>query len=235
MGYLDGDTITVDAVLTKQGRKILADPNNTAGLRPVSFVLTDTGVDYNLWNPDHPSGSAFYGEAIENLPQPEALPQAEYFLRDQLVTLNKTITALPTIDLGGVANPFTFLSNNTNQPPVSITPRTLNYGNNIGVSSAEGSYMILIPDVSILTAIGGNQIDMSGVALQFINVQEVPQAALFEFPGGMPIQVTAAATNEQRTIQTTIIGGETGAYMNQDFTIPANIVDENVVRVPSGT
>ena len=42
--------------------------------------MSDTGVDYTLWNPDHPSGSAFYGEAIENLPMLEASVHAKTLL-----------------------------------------------------------------------------------------------------------------------------------------------------------
>ena len=86
MGYLDNSTIVVDAVLTKQGRKLLAQGQ---GLNIRYFTLSDTGIDYTLWNPDHPSGSAFYGEAIENLPQLEASVHTEYNLRNRLISLNQ--------------------------------------------------------------------------------------------------------------------------------------------------
>ena len=66
MGYLDNTSVTVDAVLTKRGREIVSAGGS---LNITTFTLSDTGVSYNLWNPDHPSGSAYYGEAIENLPQ----------------------------------------------------------------------------------------------------------------------------------------------------------------------
>ena len=79
MGYLDNSSITVDAVLTKKGREILKDGGN---LNISSFTLSDTGIDYTLWNPDHPSGSAFYGEALENLPGLESSVHAEYNLRN---------------------------------------------------------------------------------------------------------------------------------------------------------
>ena len=61
MGYLDNSTIVVDAILTKHGRKLLASGQ---GLNIQYFTVSDTGIDYTLWNPDHPSGSAYYGEAI---------------------------------------------------------------------------------------------------------------------------------------------------------------------------
>ena len=99
MGYLDGTSITVDAVLTKKGRDILKNGGN---LNITSFTLSDTGVDYTLWNPDHPSGSAFYGEAIENLPMLEASVHAEYNLRNRLISLNQNTVAIPALVLGGL-------------------------------------------------------------------------------------------------------------------------------------
>lgn len=92
MGYLDNSTIVVDAVLTKEGRQRLAQGN---GLEIGFFSLSDMGVDYRLWNPDHPSGSAFYGEAIENLPSLEAIPRQEFYARNKLISLNQNITGLP--------------------------------------------------------------------------------------------------------------------------------------------
>ena len=92
MGYLDNSTIVVDAVLTKEGRQRLAQGNS---LNISYFSLSDSGVDYRLWNPDHPSGSAFYGEAIENLPSLEAIPRSEFYMRNKLITLSQDITGLP--------------------------------------------------------------------------------------------------------------------------------------------
>ena len=92
MGYLDNSTIVVDAVLTKEGRKRLAQGQ---GLNIQYFTLSDSGIDYRLWNPDHPSGSAFYGEAIENLPSLEAIPRGEFYMRNKLVTLPQDVTGLP--------------------------------------------------------------------------------------------------------------------------------------------
>ena len=49
MGYLDGSTITVDAILTGEGRRKLADG---AGLGITKFSLGDDGVDYKLFEYD---------------------------------------------------------------------------------------------------------------------------------------------------------------------------------------
>ena len=96
MGYLDNSTITVDAILTKKGRQLLSAGGN---LNITHFTLSDTGVDYTLWNPDHASGSAHYGEAIENSPQQEALPAVYHGLRNKLVSLNRDVVAMPTVEV----------------------------------------------------------------------------------------------------------------------------------------
>ena len=107
MGYLDGSTITVDAILTKKGRQILSGGQS---LNVSSFTLSDTGIDYTLWNVDHPSGSAYYGEAIEKLPQIEALPAAQYQLRNKLVTMSKDTVTMPAVYLSNTSHIFTTLN-----------------------------------------------------------------------------------------------------------------------------
>ena len=56
MGYLNNQVITVDAILTKKGRQLLAQNDGT--FRITQFALADDEIDYTLYNPNHPSGSA---------------------------------------------------------------------------------------------------------------------------------------------------------------------------------
>ena len=81
MGILDNDTVIVDAILTKLGRQKLA---NGQPLGITQYAFGDTGVDYTLYNPDHPSGSDSYGSAITDLPMLEAVPDDNVFLRYKL-------------------------------------------------------------------------------------------------------------------------------------------------------
>ena len=78
MGILDNDTVIVDAILTKIGRQKLA---NGQPLSITKFAFGDTGVDYTLYNPNHPSGSDSYGTAITSLPMLEAVPDDNVFMR----------------------------------------------------------------------------------------------------------------------------------------------------------
>ena len=71
MGILNNDTVIVDAILTKLGRDKLRQ-GEPLGI--TQYAFGDTGVDYNLYNPNHPSGSDAYGQAITGLPQLEAVP-----------------------------------------------------------------------------------------------------------------------------------------------------------------
>ena len=81
MGLLDNDTVIVDAILTKLGRQKLA---NGQPLGISQYAFGDTGVDYTLYNADHPSGSSAYGSAITSLPMLEAVPDDNVFLRFRL-------------------------------------------------------------------------------------------------------------------------------------------------------
>ena len=66
MGYLDNSSITVDAILTKRGRELLA--RNDGSFNITQFALGDDEIDYTLFNENHPNGSQYSGEAIENMP-----------------------------------------------------------------------------------------------------------------------------------------------------------------------
>ena len=85
MGYLDNSVVTIDAILTKKGRELLA--RNDGSFRITQFAMADDEVDYTLYNPNHPSGSAFYGEAIENMPVLEAFPDETQIMKYKLMTL----------------------------------------------------------------------------------------------------------------------------------------------------
>jgi hypothetical protein len=97
MAYLNNSTITVDAVLTKKGRELLAAQG---GLNITSFALADDEIDYTLYQPNHPQGSAFYDIAIRNIPIMEAFTDETQVLKYKLVTLPAGSASIPVISLG---------------------------------------------------------------------------------------------------------------------------------------
>ena len=96
MAYIDNQTITVDAVLTKKGRELLAQNGN---LNITSFALADDEIDYTLYQPNHPNGSAFYDIALRNTPVFEPLTDETQVMKYKLVTLNQGVTAIPVITI----------------------------------------------------------------------------------------------------------------------------------------
>ena len=97
MGYLNNSTITVDAILTKKGRELLARGRDE--FKITQFALADDEVDYDLYNPEHPLGTAFYGAAIENMPVVEALADETQMLKYKLVTLPKGTARIPRFSI----------------------------------------------------------------------------------------------------------------------------------------
>jgi hypothetical protein len=85
MGYLNNQIVTVDAILTKKGRELLA--RNDGSFRITQFSLSDDEIDYTLFNPNNPSGSSYYGQAIENMPLLEAFPDETQIMKYKLTTL----------------------------------------------------------------------------------------------------------------------------------------------------
>jgi len=54
MGYLNNSVVTVDAILTKKGRELLA--RGDGSFKITQFALSDDEIDYTLYNTSHPSG-----------------------------------------------------------------------------------------------------------------------------------------------------------------------------------
>ena len=134
MGFLDNTTITVDAILTKKGRELLARGQNE--FRITKFALADDEIDYNLYDTTHPNGSNYYGAVIENMPLLEAFVDENQLLRYKLTTLPKETAKLPILELPNASMTF-------NGPGITqaITPNTRN-----GVDSA---YTFVLQDASI--------------------------------------------------------------------------------------
>ena len=97
MGYLNNSTITVDAILTKKGRELLARGQND--FKITQFAIADDEIDYDLWNPAHPLGTDYYGIIIENMPLIEASADEANIMRYKLVTLPKKTVKIPVVTL----------------------------------------------------------------------------------------------------------------------------------------
>ena len=120
MGLLDNDTVIVDAILTKVGRQKLA---NGQPLGVTQYAFGDTGVDYTLYNADHPSGSDSYGSAITSLPMLEAVPDNDVFLRYRLYGEGeRNVQNFSFITVENSAPTITKVAGETISNPINIIP-----------------------------------------------------------------------------------------------------------------
>jgi hypothetical protein len=146
MGYLNNQVVTVDAILTNKGRELLA--KNDGSFRITQFALADDEIDYTLYNPTHPSGSSFYGEAIQNMPLLEAFPIETQIMKYKLATLPRGTAKLPVLDLGYSAISL------VQGASLAITPQTLNYLGNNQTYETTG-YSATISDVRLMSTFTG--------------------------------------------------------------------------------
>jgi hypothetical protein len=194
MGYLNSTTVTVDAILTKKGRQLLAA--NDGSFIITQFALSDDEVDYTTYNPNHPSGSAFYGEAIENMPVIEAFPDETQIMKYKLLTLPRGTAKLPVIDIG-------YASITLKQgASLSITPQTLNY---LGATSTfeSSGYTATIADVRTLSQFNG--VGINTAEATNLNASTTIGTNVSKTVIGSTINLTATTVN-------TLFGSQTSLY-----------------------
>jgi hypothetical protein len=146
MGYLNNQIITVDAILTKKGRELLA--KNDGSFRITQFSLSDDEIDYTLFNPTNPSGSAYYGQAIEGMPLLEAFSDETQIMKYQLTTLPRGTAKMPILNIG-----YTNIVLKQGAS-LSITPQTLNYLGGSQTFETSG-YNFTIGDVRTMSVFNG--------------------------------------------------------------------------------
>ena len=154
MAYLNNQYVTIDAVLTKKGRELLA--RNDGSFQITQFALADDEIDYTLYNPNHPSGSAFYGEAIEAMPLLEAFVDETQMMKYKLVTLPRGTSKLPVLNLGYTAVSLRQAAS------VNITPQTLNYLGAVSTFEPSG-YLMTVGDSRFLSTFTGTGVDTTGL------------------------------------------------------------------------
>lgn len=193
MGYLNNSVVTVDAILTDKGRQLLAQ--NDGSFRITQFALADDEIDYTLYNPTHPSGSAFYGQAIENQPLLEAFPQQTQIMKYLLTTLPRGTARMPILDIGLTAIVI------KQGASLAITPQTLNYAGGDTFESA--GYTATISDVRTMST-------FEGVGINTPDAQALNSTSTL----GTDVSKTVVGTtiNLRATTVNTLFGNNTSVY-----------------------
>jgi len=221
MGYLNNQVVTVDAILTKKGRELLA--SNDGSFRITQFSLADDEIDYTLYNPNNPSGSAFYGQALENMPLLEAFPDGNQTMKYKLATLPRGTAVLPVLSLG---QPSVSLPQGAS---TTIEPQTLNYLGNTTTSETSG-YTATIADVRTMATFAGVGIQSSAATQQNSSATTTLGTNVSSTVIGTQINLRATTvntlfgTNNTKLNTTlTVVGLDSGARL----TIPITITKTN--------
>ena len=216
MGYLNNQVVTVDAILTKKGREAMA--KNDGSFRITQFSLADDEIDYTLYNPTHPSGSAFYGEAIENMPLLEAFPDETQTMKYQLTTLPRGTAKLPVLDLGYSAITL------KQGASLAITPQTLSYLGNAQTYETSG-YSATISDVRLLSTYTGVGVNTDAATSSNVNATTTIGTNVSKTIIGTQINLRATTintlfgSNASIAATLTVVGLDSGARL----TIPVTI------------
>jgi hypothetical protein len=213
MAYLNNNILTVNAVLTKKGREILA---KTGGLNITAFALADDEIDYTQFNPNHPLGSAYYDIAIRNTPIQEPITDESQSMKYKLVTLNDGVTAVPTISLNiseiNVSRDYTgesLISPSTN-PTYNVT---LGY---TAILANKNVGTLIVTETNSLNSTSATIPTFSGDLTS--QTSQVVVGNKFRF-------VPNAGLSKTTTTNITIIGNESGG--NTSITV--------IVKVPTTT
>jgi len=205
MSYIDPTTITVTARLTKKGREILAQRGT---LNISSFALSDDEIDYSLYDPSHPQGSAFYDIALRSTPILEPFADESQALKYKLLTLPAGSTSVPVIQLGmdSIALNSTFRGETIIIPSTNPT-----FNTKLG-------YTVILANKSAGTIIGeGLQSDVSATIPSFLGdvsseTAQVATGLKFRFLPNNSLTSTIATT-------ITVIGNESGGSKTIPLTV----------------
>jgi hypothetical protein len=207
MAYLDNNVLTVNAILTKKGREILA---KTGGLNITAFALADDEIDYTQFNPNHPLGSAYFDIAIRNTPVMEPITDESQVMKYKLVTLNNGVTAVPTITIS---------------PPFISVPRTYTSTIDI-VPSTNPTYNVTLgytailanKNIGTLVVTETNSINSSTATVPIFAGDLASQASQVVV-GNKFRFIPNTSLSKTTTTNITIIGNESGGNASINVTV----------------
>lgn len=211
MGYLNKETITVDAILTNRGRELLAKGQGATGFQITKFAVADDEVDYRLYNTAHPRGSQFYGAIIENMPVLEASPDETQIMRYKLVTLSGAQTGIQVIP---AITGITFTSTTLYFSPTGGQSKTIEITPTTSTGAETDGYTLQLADstlatVQVLQAITGGT---TGVVPADARGSITAKGTKFKIE----------AQNKRGTTSVTVYGNNSGAiYTFSISTVPS--------------
>lgn len=213
MGYLSNSgTITVDAILTKKGRELLAKGQGAFNI--TQFALSDDEVDYDLWNPLHGLGTNYYGVVIENMPITEAVPDETQSMKYKLMTLPVGTKSIPYLQTTGNVTSYSFESFGNKGPgngsvkiefatykyePTPGDDKLLETGMTYSVTILDTTYMEIDP-TTFTNGITGVSESRSGNSVKYSGIQQNAQGDVIFYIKGKEFANTIAQTKTTKVI-----------------------------------
>ena len=210
MGFLNNTTVTVDAILTKKGRELLAQ--GTEAFNITKFALADDEIDYNLFDVTHPNGSDYFGKVIENMPLLEAIPDENHVMRYKLVTLPKNSIKMPVV---GQLQSIDFVKNDgLDNSPRLVEPNTSVID--------DSSYTFILHDKSVCqmepeVAAGGN---VGATTPFFVGDDDAPNSKTLV---AKSVRISVVPVQSAAVTQLTVVGNDTGATTSLTINNPVTL------------
>ena len=200
MGFLNNTTVTVDAILTKKGRELLAQ--GTSAFQITKFALADDEVDYGLFDTSHPNGTDYYGAVIEAMPLLEAFPDENHVMRYKLVTLPKNTRKMPILTVQPSSITFTEAGGISQNAPI------------VGVSTAnatDNTYTFIMKDQSVARMDVATAAGSAGVGATtpfYLGEDDAPNSKTLV---AKTVKISPIGVNSISSTTLIIIGNDTGA------------------------
>lgn len=201
MGYLNKASVTVDAILTKKGRELLAQGRSAFAI--TQFAVADDEIDYSLYDPAHPLGTEYYGSAIENMPIVEASVDETQNLRYKLVTFGRGQNTIPLLQVAPTSIELVYSVNALAQQITVITTGGTNLDRSLGYTA-----ILYDREAAILTSDG---IAGSPTVPLFVGEVSSVNSQNAVILTGTTFTLTPKNVSTNTPTQLVIIGNETGA------------------------
>ena len=223
MGYLDNSSITVDAILTKKGRELLAQ-GGIGSFQITQFALADDEIDYTMFNENHPNGTQYSGEAIENMAITEAFPDENNIMQYKLLTLNEGTSVIPFVSVG--ASNISMAIGESK----GINPNTHNYNAVVSGQAEPNGYRFTIADNRLFDLIlgGGGSATSNTNATTTLPANTTAQSAVV-VGSNLQLQAKSASslfgTFDSLTTTLTVEGLNTGARTTIPITVNKTVTN----------
>ena len=215
MGFLNNTTVTVDAILTKKGRELLAQGTNA--FQVTKFALADDEVDYRLWDVSHPNGSDYYGSVIESMPLLEAFPDENHVMRYKLVTLPKNTQKMPVLNVAPASVTFGEGVGLGAQPSV-VAANTQN--------ATDSSYTYILADrtvANMTVAAAGGGGNTGATTPFYLGEDDAPNSKTLV---AASVRIAVIAVQSAASTSLVIVGNDTGATTS--ITITNNVTNASL-------